>query len=102
MTTHSAASSYHRRSTSFRTPSRVAIKAGTMSLISRIISTWHSGSPNRTLYSRSFGHASAGGQPVGFDDGRHALFGDIGLRRGGIAKPAIGGGRNALAGAQIL
>ncbi len=41
-------------------------------------------------------------QPVGLDDDRRALFGDVGLGRGGVGKAAIGGGRDALAGAQIL
>jgi len=43
-----------------------------------------------------------GGEPVGFDDDRGALGSDVGLRRGGIAKPAIGGGGHAFPGAQIL
>ena len=36
-------------------PSQEASNAGTMSDIIRSISTWHSGSPKRTLYSNSFG-----------------------------------------------
>ena len=46
--------------------------------------------------------ALAGGQPVGLDDDRRALRGDIGLRRGGVGEAAIGGGRDALAGAEVL
>ena len=36
-------------------PSHVASSAGSRSDLSRSISTWHSGSPKRTLYSMSFG-----------------------------------------------
>ncbi len=39
-------------------PSQEASSAGTRSDISRSISTWHSGSPKRTLYSISFGPAA--------------------------------------------
>ena len=44
-----------RRSKCFSSPSQAASSAGTMSDIIRSISTWHSGSPKRTLYSISFG-----------------------------------------------
>ena len=44
-------------------PSRAASSAGTRSDISRSISTWHSGSPKRTLYSISFGPSVGDHQP---------------------------------------
>jgi hypothetical protein len=51
MTTVSAASSCQRKSKVSSTPSAVAISAGSKSDLRRIMSTWHSGSPKRTLYS---------------------------------------------------
>ena len=48
-------SGYQRRSKFLSWPSQEASNAGTMSDIIRSISTWHSGSPKRTLYSNSFG-----------------------------------------------
>ena len=58
MITVSAASSYQRRLRFFNCPSAQAISAGTTSDIIRSISTWHSGSPKRALYSTSFGPCS--------------------------------------------
>ena len=51
----SAESGCQRRSKCLSSPSQEARNAGTMSDIIRSISTWHSGSPKRTLYSNSFG-----------------------------------------------
>src|SRR5438874_2354090 len=43
------------------------------------------------------GDALAGGQAVGLDHDRRPLLGDVRLGRGGLAKPAIGGGRDRFA-----
>ncbi len=47
-------------------------------------------------------HPLAGGEPVGLDDDRRALGGDIGLGRRRIAKAAISRGRDGVPGAEIL
>ena len=47
-------------------------------------------------------HALAGGQAVGLDDDRRAAPADEGLGLGGIAEAAVGGGRDAVFGAEIL
>ena len=60
MTTVSAASSRQRADICASWPSAAALSSTSRSSFSRIISTWHSGSPKRTLYSISFG-------PVGGD-----------------------------------
>ncbi len=44
----------------------------------------------------------AAGEPVGLDHHRRTLLPDKRLCLGGIAEPAVAGGRDALAGAQIL
>ena len=57
-------SSNQRRSKFFNCPSQEARSAGTISDIIRSISTWHSGSPKRTLYSTSFGPFSVSITPA--------------------------------------
>jgi hypothetical protein len=55
MTTQHAARSSHSTSTWSSVPTAVASIRSIRSLLSRIISAWHSGSPNRQLYSSTFG-----------------------------------------------
>ena len=55
MTTVSAASSRQRADMWASWPSAAALSSTSRSSFSRSISTWHSGSPKRTLYSISFG-----------------------------------------------
>ncbi len=47
-------------------------------------------------------HALAGGEPVGLDDDGQALRGHISLGRGRVVEAAIGGGGDAVFGAEIL
>ena len=54
-TTVNATSSLNAGSTVFSVPRAVASSRSSASDLSRSISTWHSGSPNRTLYSISLG-----------------------------------------------
>jgi hypothetical protein len=65
ITTVNAACSVKRgASVSPSAPLAVAAISSSRSLSSRIISTWHSGSPNRALYSISFGPAAVSISPA--------------------------------------
>ena len=70
-------------------PSAQASISSSRSLSSRIISTWHSGSPKRTLYSTSFGPLGGQHQP-GVEHARigRARVGQRARRSGGRSRPS--------------